>query len=70
MKISDRLVNIKRLMDQSYYYAKNGNLNQSNDVFIQAYLEAKNLIDHNDIGMFDENEHNFLKKIIKEFEID
>lgn len=57
-------------MDKSYHCAKNGNLNESNDIFIQAYLECKDLIDNNDVGMFDEDEHRFLKKIIKEFEIE
>jgi hypothetical protein len=70
MKISDRIINVRRLMEQSYSKAKSGNLNHSNDIFIQAYLEAKDLIDNNDAGMFDDDEHKFLKKIIKEFEID
>ena len=58
------------LMDKSYQCAKYGKLNESNDIFIQAYLESKDLIDNNDIGMFDDDEHRFLKKVIKEFEIE
>ena len=58
------------LMDKSYHCAKYGKLNESNDIFIQAYLESKDLIDNNDIGMFDDDEHRFLKKVIKEFEIE
>lgn len=66
--LSDRINAVYDLVQKSYELADNGRSAESNQIYIKAFTIAENLIKYNDIGMFSDDELDFLKKIITTFD--
>jgi len=65
--ISDKLVTLHELIEQSYYRAKQGRLSESHDLYMRAFLIAENMLKTNHPSVFLESEYEFLNEIIDRF---
>jgi hypothetical protein len=55
------------MIDQSHALAKKGKIMESDDLYVRCYTVAYNMLASHELGMFSDEELNFLNKIITEF---
>jgi hypothetical protein len=68
LTVSNKLRQISKLVDKSRDLAYNGNHPESNNLYQQAYIYSKEVLELYDVGMFSDQEYSFLTEIIKSFE--